>query len=58
VASCRLRCHMTDNYRYEERAAIIEYDAKVSRMIAEAMADQQERKLQEAERAKAVGIQG
>ena len=50
MASCRLRCRMTDNYRYEERAAIIEYDAKVPRMIAEAMADQQERKLQEAER--------
>lgn len=41
--------------RYEERAAIIEEGCKVSRMIAEAMANQQERRLQEAEREKAVG---
>jgi len=44
-----------DNYRYEERAAIIEEGCQVSRMIAEALADQQERKLQEAEHEKAVG---
>lgn len=42
---------MTDEtYRYEERAAIIEEGCQVSRMIAEALADQQERKLQGEER--------
>lgn len=39
--------------RYEERAAIIAEGCKVSRMVAEAMARQQEEKLQEQEKRQA-----